>query len=76
VAEPLPWPVPRRRTRWSDPAAEHEIQLTVSTKSSVLYTIGCRCCDVRARQPWDAPIEDMWAAYEALPHRPALEATA
>lgn len=61
-----------REVTYSDEDVPHQIRINVGRDSSTHYLLGCTCQAPRIQQRWEVPIEEMWAAWALLDHRPAM----
>jgi hypothetical protein len=64
-----------REVTWADPAAPHQITVNIDMRyragepsSGRVALIGCTCGAQRVRQAMEAPIAEMWLAYNTLDH--------
>ncbi len=62
-----------REVTWADPDAPHQITVAAESHpplgiSPGAALIGCTCGAERIRQAMEAPIEEMWSAYNTLDH--------
>jgi len=65
-----------REVTYSDEDVPHQIRIHVGSDSSTRCRISCNCGAGPVNQQWVVPIEETWAAWESLDHRPAMDAIA
>ena len=58
-----------REVTWADPGAPHQLDLRMDSDPTDCI-VGCTCGAQRVRQRMDAPIAEMWLAYNTLDHLP------
>ena len=56
-----------REVTWADPGAPHQLDLRMDSDPTDCI-VGCTCGAQRVRQRMDAPIAEMWLAYNTLDH--------